>query len=422
MQNRDVKIIVCISFIALLVLCALQINWTLDAYTLTQKQYEHRVTLALNEAMDKISRSTEFFRGCTNSGCEHYNDHSSSLEQVVNYQYLDKVLEESFHKYNLDTVYRYKLFNASERTCDSRGIFSNSAHLNPHDGCTTWQADEYELGVFFPEMNKSIMKSMLGGIFLSTILILYVIFAIYYIVSTILRQKRLSEIKNDFINNMTHEFKTPLATISLAAEILQKSDPLLARQRIMKYSNIIQEENLRLRKQVDYILKAARIQKKQLDLQPTAIDVHAQIRETLECMCLDSNEKPVKLFLELDAACHHVFVDKLHFTNIINNLVSNAVKYSGDSVSILITTRNKNGRICIIIHDDGIGIEKEHQKHIFDKFYRVSSGNVHDVKGFGLGLYYVKEMVQAHKGEVWLDSEPGKGTIFTVSIPYINQN
>lgn len=422
MQKRDIKIVISISLVALLVLFSLQISWTIDAYTLTQKQYEHRVTLALNEAMDKVSRSTEFFRGCTNSGCEHYNDHTSNLEQVINYQYLDKVLEESFHKYNLDTVYRYKLFNASERTCDSKGIFSNSAHLNPHDGCTTWQVDEYELGVFFPEMNKSIMKSMLGGILISTILVLYVTFAIYYIVNTILRQKRLSEVKNDFINNMTHEFKTPLSTISLAAEVLQKADPLVARQRILKYSNIIQEENQRLRSQVDYILKAARIQKKQMELQPTAIDVHAQIQETLRCMCLDSHEKTVKTTLNLEAVHHHVFVDKLHFTNIINNLVSNAVKYSLEHVNILISTLNRNGRICILVHDDGIGIGKEHQKYIFDKFYRVSSGNVHDVKGFGLGLYYVKEMVQAHKGDIALESEPGKGTVFTISIPYINEN
>lgn len=419
MQNRDVKIIVSISFIALLVLGGLQINWTMDAYTLTRKQYEHRVILALNETMDTISRSTELFSGCSHPGCQHQVDHASSLEEVLNFQYLDDILKGSFKKYNLNTVYHYKLLKVNERTCSLEGVYSKTAYLNPYEGCVNWRDHEYELAVFFPRMNQSIMKGMLGSIFLSSLLVLYVIFAIYFIVNSILRQKRLSEIKNDFINNMTHEFKTPLATISLAAEVLQKSDPGLTPQRVLKYSTIIQEENQRLRSQVDYILEAARIQKKQLDLKPERVDGHALITGTIDCMCLDSYEKSIKWILDLKADHHHVFIDKRHFISIINNLVSNAIKYSGEGVNILISTCNKKGCLFIRVQDDGIGINKEYHKYIFDKFYRVASNNVHDVKGFGLGLYYVKKMVQAHKGEVSLESEPGKGTIFTISIPTI---
>ena len=422
MQKRDVTITLILSFVAFLVLIALQIKWTMDAYTLTEKQFTHRVTLALHEVMDKISRSTELVRGCTNTECSMYQSHMSNIEQAVNHQYLDSLIRQTFIMYNLDNEYRYKLFSADKRQCPSLGIFSNRIYLRPHDDCTTWKAEEFELGVFFPQKKTTIMKSMMGGIMISTLLVLFVVFAIYYFVGTFFKQKRLSRIKNDFINNMTHEFKTPLSTISLAAEVLQKSDPLVSRQRILKYSTIIQEENHRLRTQVDYILKMAMLQKKEVDLHLVTLDLHEMIREVITNMCLDSHEKKIQVFYELEATCHHAAVDKLHFSNIIINLVNNAIKYSDEKVSILVRTSNQNGNILIAVHDNGLGIAKEHLKHIFEKFYRVSNGDVHDVKGFGLGLFYVKEMVQAHKGEIQVESEPGKGTIFTINLHCVHQN
>ncbi len=421
MQKKEVKIVIGISIVAIAVLVMLQIRWTINAFYLSEKQFDHRVSLALNEIVEELSRSTEFYRGCTNVDCEHFNEHLSTFDQVINKVMLEEMLEEKFANYGLGDTYYYSLFNLLKSDQASSGVYSNSIYLRPHDDCETWKPSEYQLGVFFPDKALNVINGMLGGIFVSTLLLMFVVFAMYYTVNSLLRHKKLAEIKNDFINNMTHEFKTPLATISLAAEVLQKCQPGVSEQRIQKYSSIIKEENQRLRLQVDHILKAAMLQKKEITLDLTKLDVHQILKDTVNNMCLDQCGKNIQVYYDFQARDYEIQADALHLTNMLVNLLNNAVKYSGQTLTIWLGSHNHGKNICITIKDNGIGIPGSHLGSIFDKFYRVSTGDVHNVKGFGLGLFYVKEMARAHGGDVEVQSEPGKGTEFKLTMPLGHQ-
>jgi len=255
-------------------------------------------------------------------------------------------------------------------------------------------------------------------LFLSVLFILIVIFIFAWIIRTIVLQKKLSEIKNDFVNNMTHEFKTPISTISLATEVLMNADPATSMERMKKYSNIIYDENQRMRVQVERVLQMAQLDKGEYQLNKAKLDVHAVLRATVDSLCLDHSEKKVKVDFILEATKSEIIADKLHVGNIFSNLVDNAVKYSIQDPHIQCKTSNSDTGIIIEFIDNGIGMSFEAQKHIFDRFYRVPTGNIHNVKGFGLGLYYVKTMVEAHGGSVSVKSEINRGSRFSVYFPF----
>jgi two-component system phosphate regulon sensor histidine kinase PhoR len=244
-----------------------------------------------------------------------------------------------------------------------------------------------------------------------------IITAFYVTVVTLLKQKKLSEIKNDFINNMTHEFKTPLATISLAVDALRNEKVMNDRQKSDYFSGIIKEENKRMNKQVETILQAALLDRQELQLNLEPIHVHAIIQDVADNFKLQLEDKEGKAELQLNAKNDVIEADEVHFTNLISNLLDNAVKYSRDHVLIKITTHSTNKNLVIRLEDNGIGMSKETQRKIFEKFYRAHTGNIHNVKGFGLGLSYVKTIVDAHEGKIKVDSVIGKGTSFTIEFP-----
>jgi len=273
------------------------------------------------------------------------------------------------------------------------------------------------LSVVIPDYNSVVMKQMrlmiLGMLFFT----LVITAAFFVTVRTLLRQKKLSEIKNDFINNMTHEFKTPLATISLAVDALRNEKVIHDKQKSDYFSGIIKEENKRMNKQVETILQAALLEKQELQLNLKPIHVHEIIRNVMENFELQFQEINAKRDLQLLAKHDLLEADEVHFTNLISNLIDNAIKYSRDYLSIKISTINTSKNLVIRIEDNGIGMNKETQRRIFEKFYRAHTGNIHNVKGFGLGLSYVKSVVDAHHGKVRVDSTIGKGTTFILEFP-----
>ena len=234
---------------------------------------------------------------------------------------------------------------------------------------------------------------------------------------TLIKQKKLSEIKNDFINNMTHEFKTPLATISLAVDALRNEKVMQDRQKSNYFSGIIKEENKRMNKQVETILQAALSERQELQLNLQPIHVHQIILDVVENFQLQLEDKQGKADLQLNARNDLLEADEVHFTNLITNLIDNALKYSKDHVQIKITTHSSNKNLVIRMEDNGIGMTKETQRRIFEKFYRAHTGNIHNVKGFGLGLSYVKSVVDAHHAKIKVDSIVGRGTTFTMDFP-----
>jgi two-component system phosphate regulon sensor histidine kinase PhoR len=282
-------------------------------------------------------------------------------------------------------------------------------------------AQQKRLYVFIKEPKSYLIERMGWMIVASIIFTAIIIWAFALTVRTLFNQKKLSEIKSDFINNMTHELKTPLATISLAVDALTNSKVISDEDKIRYYSAMIKDENKRMNKQVETILQAARIERQEITLNRTILDAHAIIEKTAENLVLQINEKNGTLTLNLKATRHMINADEVHFSNIIFNLLDNAIKYSKEgALKIDIETANSGQMLAIRVRDNGIGMNKETQTRIFEKFYRAHTGNLHNVKGFGLGLSYVKAMVDAHGGRVRVESTIGKGSTFIVLLPTVN--
>jgi two-component system phosphate regulon sensor histidine kinase PhoR len=273
------------------------------------------------------------------------------------------------------------------------------------------------LAVYFPSEKNYILQTMWLMLTGSGILVLVTILSFYYALSTIFKQKKLSEIKNDFINNMTHELKTPISTISLAGEMLNDASVEKSKDRMNHYVQIIREENHRLGLLVENILQTAVLDKGHFKLNPQEVDIHEIIDRTVSNIRLQIEKREGKIFIEKNAKRNILRADRVHLTNILYNLVDNALKYSQQKPEIKISTEDTNGGLLISVSDNGIGISKENQKKIFDTFYRVPTGNIHNVKGFGLGLSYVKAAVEKHGGTIEVESEVGKGSTFKIFFP-----
>ena len=278
------------------------------------------------------------------------------------------------------------------------------------------------LSVIFPERTNYVLGSMiwiLGGSMLFSLFILATFaLSLYFII----RQKKISEMKSDFINNMTHEFKTPIATISLAADTITNSKVIKDEVSIRHFIGMIKKENNRMNKKVETILQIASLDKKEIEFKYENVSIHTIIEHALETIEIQVHQRNGKIKLSLNAEHPFIYGDGEHLTNLVNNLLDNAIKYSPESPEIIITTGNNEKGIILSVEDKGIGMTKAVQSKIFERFYRQSSGNVHDVKGFGLGLNYVRSIIEAHKGNITVYSEPGKGSRFEIFLPFNWEN
>ncbi|KAA6440257.1 HAMP domain-containing histidine kinase [Dyadobacter flavalbus] len=367
-------------------------------------------------------------------------DRADLLKQVMqDLIYTKRPIEQRVNRFLLDTLLKKQLvqngitlpYEFAVRGENTNNLIFSTADLKPSE----WEEKSYKaslfpnetlnaqnaLYVYFPDQKKFILSNMgvmFGG---SGVLILVIMACFYMAVTTILRQKKLSDIKNDFINNMTHEFKTPISTIALAAEMAQENSVKLqqadASPRLSRYLGIIREENKRLGTHVEKVLQMALLDKGHVKLKISDANIHDLIGNALNAQSVQIEQKDGEVVLDFEADQEIVSGDEVHISNILNNLVDNAIKYSPEKLYIAIKTQNENNGIAIAISDHGIGMSREQQNRIFDTFYRVPTGNVHDVKGFGLGLSYVKKMVEAHEGTVTVQSKPGEGSTFTVWLP-----
>jgi two-component system phosphate regulon sensor histidine kinase PhoR len=280
----------------------------------------------------------------------------------------------------------------------------------------TWSNYAYYFGVQFPNREAHLINQMGIWTFSSGVLLLVISFFAYSLF-VILKQKRLSEIQKDFINNMTHEFKTPISTIAVSAEVLKNPDIIHHPERLLSYSTIIEKENSRLKQQVERVLQMAKLDTENIALKKEKVDVHQIIRDAIENTALSLRERQGVVNCALKAEHHEILADRLHLTNVLYNLIDNAIKYCRDAPRILISTKSANQTLCIDVKDNGIGIAADNHRKVFQKFYRVPTGNIHDVKGFGLGLNYVKSIVLAHQGSIKLESDLGNGSLFKINLP-----
>jgi two-component system phosphate regulon sensor histidine kinase PhoR len=344
---------------------------------------------------------------------------------------ISDIIRMGFNKYNLQD-YPFE-FNVSVNSINGDQVYSTDFYkyyldsanninhvlpLEPGSGSNFENlVNEEFLSIIVPHQKGLIWKEMIWFILGAILFTLIITTAFFITIRTLLKQKKLSEIKSDFINNMTHEFKTPLATISLAVDALKNEKVVGNKEKTDYFTAIIKDENKRMNKQVETILQAALLDKQEVQLNLKRLLAHDLIISALNNINLQVEEKEGKIEVELEAENDLIMADEVHFTNLINNLLDNAVKYSRENLHIKLSTRNAGNQLKIKIEDNGIGMNKETLHRIFEKFYRAHTGNVHNVKGFGLGLSYVKTMVDAHHGTIKAESVLGKGSSFCISLP-----
>jgi two-component system phosphate regulon sensor histidine kinase PhoR len=347
--------------------------------------------------------------------------------KIFNEHKLDKIpFEFAFYTFSGEISVPLKQspgFKPEALTDPANYFVKHYALVAPSGSATENLSTDEVMVIVVPSIKKIVTKDLRPRFAIAIIFTLIIFTAFFLTVRTMLRQKKVSEIKNDFINNMTHEFKTPLATISLAVDALKnekvQSDP----KKLLYFSGIIKEENQRMNRQVETILKSALMDRQEVQLNAKPLHVHEIITDVADNFILRLQEKQGFLETELNAENDLIEGDEVHINNLVNNLLDNAVKYSKETVppQIHLSTTSNNKKFIIRIEDNGIGMTRETVKRIFEKFYRAHTGNIHNVKGFGLGLSYVKTVVEAHDGSIKADSTLGKGSCFVIELPLKKQ-
>ena len=388
-----------------------------------KKEHPHEDKLMATSAeFERAKNKTELAK-------EVFNDflfQKRSLYDRINYVILDSLLRHEISMKGINLPFEYGvstqdepryLHFASSLSYKEKGLKNDkdtyTVNLFPNDFTNTGNY----LRVYFPNQDQYVIRNMWVMYASSLLLILVMLGCFYVAVSTIVKQKQLADVKNDFINNMTHEFKTPISTISLATQMLQDKDVAANTTMFSRYLNIIKDENKRLGSQVEKVLQTAQMERGDLQLKIGEVNVHEVIEQVLENISPQIEQKEGLIDLDLQALDPVVLADEVHLTNIIFNLLDNANKYSPERPWITISTKNVDNGLSFTISDKGIGMSKDSLKNIFDKFYRVPTGNVHDVKGFGLGLSYVKTIVEKHHAKINVQSTLGEGSSFEVILP-----
>ncbi|HNW69834.1 MAG TPA: HAMP domain-containing sensor histidine kinase [Bacteroidales bacterium] len=374
----------------------------------------------INNYLDKTALVNDVFNDLFKF--KHYD----AIENRLNFIMLDSLIRQELRNSGIYTDYEFGVYSPMRNVMviEKTGHYHKKLleegyafNIFPRD---LFMTPEYIM-IYFPNKNLYLYTQNWELIVMSLVLIIIIAFSFIYTITTIFRQKKLSEMKNDFINNMTHEFKTPISTISLTCEVLSDKEVEKSEQSVDNYINIINEENKRLGSMAEKILQTAVIDKGQLRLHSELIDIHTIIEDVIRSIQIQVDVKNGSISKSFKARNHYINADKTHITNVIYNLFDNAIKYSPEKPVIMISTQNILKGISIVIADNGIGISKANQKKIFDKLYRVSTGNVHNVKGFGLGLHYVKTIIEAHGGRISVESELKKGTKIKIYLPFLSK-
>ncbi len=343
------------------------------------------------------------------------------ITQRVSNEQLQALLTNELKGYGIKTPFEFSVYSNGLATkvrtekfkFDKKNTF-DAPIFTDNDGVS-----KFQLLVSFPEKKSFLASDLIGISVLSILFTTIIIMAYYSALKQLNTQRHISEIKTDFINNMTHEFKTPIATINLALDAIKNPKIIEDKEKVYRYLQMIKDENKRMHAQVENVLRISKLEKKELDIKKENCNVHDIIEEAVEHVSLIVEDREGEMTLDLKATKTSVLLNDVHFTNVLVNILENAVKYSPDKPIIHVSTENIKNFIVIKVKDQGQGISKVAQKKIFDKFYREHTGDIHNVKGHGLGLAYVKRIVDDHHGEVMVESEKGKGSTFIIKLPLI---
>lgn len=441
MKPRTLRSLILLATLSVIGIVGIQIYWIGKALAIQKDQlhlqertfnqqeklFNDRVVIALTDVVEQI---LEIYNDP--SDLYHAVDQVSSnyfivrINDTLHPELLETILKREFSKNAIYEDFEYAIYDCfTDSLVYGKYVTYDSSHVNPQSTMPSikWDQDGHYFSVFFPKRDSFTLLQLnrASGIWFYTSIIVVIAIGFFgYAIWVILKQKRLADVKNDFINNMTHELKTPISTISISSEVLLRDKICDDPSRVKQYAQIIFNENKRLENQVERVLQLATLDKEKIVLKKSLVDLHEMIKNCASNFRLAVESSGGKIELNLNATEHAFMGDQVHLTNIFYNLMDNARKYSESEPVINVTTSNDNGFVKVAISDNGIGMSQDAMKHIFEKFYRVPTGDVHNVKGFGLGLYYVKTMTEQHNGKIEVKSQPGKGSTFTIYLPIKN--
>jgi two-component system, OmpR family, phosphate regulon sensor histidine kinase PhoR len=419
MRFRHIRFVVLLGAFAILGIIAVQFYFLRREWGNKEKQFAQTVTICLRNVASKIYQLNHTMPSTPNpvrqlSSNYFVVDMNSELDANI----LEHYLKTEFEKYNIQTDFEYGIYNCENDAMEYGNYLFYNGKVKPDAlsvNLPKYSGYSYYFGVNFPRLSNTIAGDMAIWLFLVGILAVSVLFFAYAIF-VILKQKKFSELQRDFINTMTHEFKTPIASINIAADVITNPDSMAEPARILTYGSVIKQEITRLNDQVDKVLQIARIEKSSIQLRLETMDLNELILKIAENLRANYGGR-ITMITEACEGDTRIKADRMHLTNIFYNLIDNASKYAGPEPVVRMITRISGDKISLSLSDNGPGIPKAHQKRVFQKFYRIPTADVHDVKGFGLGLFYVKSICDAHRWKVSLVSGPEGGTAFVMEIP-----
>jgi len=420
MKNSTILRVMILGAIAIIGIIGVQAYWVISTWNINEEEFDKKINLALYEvacSLAELNKGELPARNIINRRTSNY--YVVNIESEIDANSLEYFLQKEFERLALYVDFEYAVYDCTtnEMVYGNYCSYTPGKHKDlelgnlPKDDKFT-----YYFSVKFPTRSSYLFGKMQLSIFFSAILLVVVLF-FSYSMFVILRQKRLSELQKDFINNMTHEFKTPISTIKISAEVFLSSPVVQEDRRLLRYANIVREQNERLNKQVEKVLQLARIERGNFEIKPERIVLGEVLQSIIDSTAANAEKMGGTLKSRVDVGEVAILADRLHLTNILHNLLDNAIKYCRDVPKLTFRAQVRNGEVLITVADEGIGIPKEHLNKVFNKFYRIPTGNVHKVKGFGLGLYYVKSICDAHGWRIRLASEEGKGACVYLAIP-----
>ena len=419
MRRQRMRTVIILATITLFGLFAVQAFWVNKAINMANKQFNDRAVIALSAAaqsLKTINNDSSYIPDPVVQVSSNY--FVVKMNDTLHPYLLESLLKREFESIHFKEDFEYGIYDCFTDSI----VYGNAVSFDETKNITNtsklpvrWDRDGHYFGVYFPQKVGSIINELEFWVF-STLLILFVAIFFAYSSYVMLKQKRLSEIKTDFINNMTHELKTPIATIGLSSDMLKNPNIQSDKTRFDNYVNIITSESNRLKQQVERVLQLATLDSESIMLKKEPVHIHQLLKEAKISAAIRTQELGGTITLSCKAKNDLIIGDAVHLSNIFYNLIDNAIKYCTRPPEIVIETSCTNKHLIINIRDNGIGILPEYHKHLFEKFYRVPTGNVHNVKGFGLGLYYVHTIWTAHNGNITLTSNLNQGTQFTLKI------
>jgi len=412
-----------VSSLALVIVLMIQVNWILETAKVKEQLFTEKANIVLSKVTDALSSDKETVKAIE-------NDYQPSRSIVINscrttevcisnpdIEKIDALFKQYMLFYNFHIDYSFVVIKDSPSTLKTKSGFSENIYCKRLEEIAS--KNGLELVLIIPDKEEFIIEEMGVPFISSVVLILVVLILFWRTVISLMKEKKISEHTTDFLNNMTHEFKTPLTNIALAGKMIVKDTTLKNEEKIKHYSGIILEENEKLRLQVEQVLSMTALERGEIPLHKTELDVHQLINECTKSICIQIENKQGILKTELHAERTIIMGDKTHLANALCNLIDNAIKYCHEKPEVIIRTANNGDNIMIIVSDNGIGIDEKYHGQIFDKFFRVPTGNIHDVKGFGLGLAYIKKIVELHGGRIELQSKKNEGATFTIQLPNV---